>query len=114
MLKIVNKGSSERGYLISSIKLNSFTRRPVNIRRAMLKPDEKRTNSKLSSLSNFSNFRVIRPKKKVKHRNPAICLTTGMSRSTATSNVNCKNSIDNKNCEFIDKAFNSYFLKRFK
>ena len=78
---------------------------PKNIRKEMLKPTD---NTNFSVNPNLSNFRICRieiPGKKVRKRNPKICLKNGMFKKI-TRSVRRSIEIINTN-QFLAPNFNA-------
>ena len=66
MFKATNKGANESGFEMPRKELNSFTKSPASIIKAMLNPNDMRTVSRRSSLLIFSSLMIMNPGRKVR------------------------------------------------
>lgn len=90
--KAVSKGIKESGLEIPNRGPNSLTRRPMNIKKAMLSPTEKTKISTRSSSFGFISRMTSKPGIIVKYAKLIICLATGISKRIETFTKNCKNT----------------------
>jgi len=58
---VKSRGGNESGCTMPKIGYNSFTKRPVNVKKAILSPTEKRMFSSALSLLIFSNLMIMIP-----------------------------------------------------